>query len=84
VRILDGVAQELGYPEAIQVDNGQEFISRAVGLADPLHLAFPDQRPCVSEWQAWQSVIKFSRQSCPNWLLAFKWCTSRFFIEPHC
>jgi len=22
-----------------------------------------DQCPCVSEWQAWQSVIKFSRQS---------------------
>src|SRR5260370_20602437 len=42
-------------------------------VTDPLHLAFPDQRPCVSEWHAWQSVIKFSRQSCLNWLLAFKW-----------
>ena len=28
--MLDGVAQERGYPEAIQVDNGPEFISRAV------------------------------------------------------
>jgi putative transposase len=30
VRMLDAVAQERGYPEAIQVDNGPEFISRAV------------------------------------------------------
>lgn len=30
VRVLDGVAQERGVPEAIQVDNGPEFISRAV------------------------------------------------------
>ena len=30
VRMLDGVAQERGYPQAIQVDNGPEFISRAV------------------------------------------------------
>jgi putative transposase len=30
MRMLDRVAQELGYPEAIQVDNGPEFISRAV------------------------------------------------------
>jgi len=30
VRMLDGVAQERGYPEAIQVDNGPEFISREV------------------------------------------------------
>jgi putative transposase len=30
VRMLDGVAQERGYPGAIQVDNGPEFISRAV------------------------------------------------------
>jgi putative transposase len=30
VRVLDGVAQERGLPEAIQVDNGPEFISRAV------------------------------------------------------
>jgi putative transposase len=30
VRMLDGVAQERGYPEAIQVDNGPEFVSREV------------------------------------------------------
>jgi putative transposase len=30
VRMLEEVAQERGYPEAIQVDNGPEFISRAV------------------------------------------------------
>lgn len=30
VRMLDGAAQERGLPEAIQVDNGPEFISRAV------------------------------------------------------
>lgn len=30
VRMLDGVAQQRGYPGAIQVDNGPEFISRAV------------------------------------------------------
>jgi len=30
VRMLEGVAQERGLPEAIQVDNGPEFISRAV------------------------------------------------------
>lgn len=30
VRVLEGVAQERGYPKAIQVDNGPEFISRAV------------------------------------------------------
>ena len=52
--------------------------------ADRSHLGFPDQRPCFSEWQAWQSVIKFSRQSWPNWLRAFKWWTSKFVIEPHC
>jgi putative transposase len=30
VQVLDRVAQERGFPEAIQVDNGPEFISRAV------------------------------------------------------
>jgi len=30
VWLLDGVAQEPGYPEAFQVNNGPEFISRAV------------------------------------------------------
>jgi putative transposase len=30
VRMLDGVAQQRGYPEAIPVDNGPEFLSRAV------------------------------------------------------
>jgi putative transposase len=30
VRVLERVAQERGLPEAIQVDNGPEFISRAV------------------------------------------------------
>ena len=30
VQVLDSVAQERGFPEAIQVDNGPEFISRAV------------------------------------------------------
>jgi len=30
VRMLDNVAQERGYPRAMQVDNGPEFISRAV------------------------------------------------------
>ena len=30
VRMLETVAQERRYPEAIQVDNGPEFISRAV------------------------------------------------------
>jgi putative transposase len=30
VRVLEEVAQERGYPEAIQMDNGPEFISRAV------------------------------------------------------
>ncbi len=30
VRMLDAVAQERGYPEAIQVDNGPEFLSREV------------------------------------------------------
>jgi putative transposase len=30
VRVLDGVAQERGLPEAIQVDNGPEFISQAM------------------------------------------------------
>jgi len=30
VRMLDEVAQERGYPEAIQVDNGPEFVSREV------------------------------------------------------
>jgi putative transposase len=30
VRMLDAVAQERGYPEAIPVDNGPEFLSRAV------------------------------------------------------
>jgi putative transposase len=30
VRMLEEVAQERGYPEAIQVDNGPEFISQAV------------------------------------------------------
>jgi len=30
VWLLDRVAQEPGYPEAIQVNNGPEFISRAV------------------------------------------------------
>jgi len=30
VRMLDAVAQQRGYPEAMQVDNGPEFISREV------------------------------------------------------
>ena len=30
VRVLEAAAQQRGYPEAIQVDNGPEFISRAV------------------------------------------------------
>ena len=30
VRVLKRVAQERGVPEAIQVDNGTEFISRVV------------------------------------------------------
>jgi putative transposase len=30
VQVLERVAQERGVPEAIQVDNGPEFISRAV------------------------------------------------------
>src|SRR5258708_4750674 len=30
VRMLEGVAQQRGYPGAMQVDNGPEFISRAV------------------------------------------------------
>jgi putative transposase len=30
VAVLEGVAQQRGYPEAIQVDNGPEFVSRAV------------------------------------------------------
>ena len=30
VRVLEEVAQQRGYPQAIQVDNGPEFISRAV------------------------------------------------------
>ena len=30
VRVLEEVAQQRGYPEAIQVDNGPEFISRVV------------------------------------------------------
>src|ERR1700674_3684775 len=30
VRMLDAAAQQRGYPEAMQVDNGPEFISRAL------------------------------------------------------
>jgi len=30
VRMLEEVAQQRGYPEAMQVDNGPEFVSQAV------------------------------------------------------
>lgn len=37
VRVLEQVARERGYPEAIQVDNGPEFISRVVDQWAFLH-----------------------------------------------
>jgi len=73
VRMLEEVARERGYPEAIQVDNGPEFISRGVdqwAFEHGVELHFiepgkPTQNACIESFNG-----KF-RDEClnENWFL---------------
>jgi putative transposase len=96
VRVLEAAAQQRGYPEAIQVDNGLEFISRAVdhwAVAHGVALHFiepgkPVQNAFIESFNG-----KF-RDEClnENWFVSLDearriieaWRVDYNTVRPHC